>query len=263
MLGPNGSARGMHNKAMIKGCDISHWQGSINWKKIPKEIDFVIMKASEGTTIKDVKFEEYKAGARGRGFGVGFYHFASGTDPVKEADFFLKCVGDIAEGEILALDFEGAAVKIKDPVGFCEKFLQRIYDKVGFWPVFYSYSSFVTGITSKLILGCGLWIADPSDAPRIGNWPFYAIWQYTVGPVNSMPGIPAKIDLDYFNGDIATFRKYGAPKEKEVIDYQELFQEEKTKREALETQVAQITAEKQALVDKIERIKKAVFDILG
>ncbi|WP_261382842.1 GH25 family lysozyme, partial [Bacillus licheniformis] len=36
----------------IKGIDVSHWQGNINWKKVAGDgIKFAFIKATEGTTL--------------------------------------------------------------------------------------------------------------------------------------------------------------------------------------------------------------------
>jgi GH25 family lysozyme M1 (1,4-beta-N-acetylmuramidase) len=206
---------------MIKGIDVSHYQLKIDWTKIPKDIEFAIMKCTEGLAVADARFAEYKAGARKAGLGIGYYHFARGLDPVKEAEFFVKSVGDIAEGELLALDFE---IKIADPVGFCNKFVKRVIELVGFTPLFYSYSSIVSGSDWGDVYNCGLWIADPSSAPRIGKWKTWAVWQYTISPKGAQKYTTEAVDQDYFNGTIEVFKKYGkqltteAPMAKELLN---------------------------------------------
>ncbi|MHA6486467.1 GH25 family lysozyme [Bacillus cabrialesii] len=41
----------------IKGIDVSHWQGNINWKKATaNRIKFALIKATEGTALKDKTF---------------------------------------------------------------------------------------------------------------------------------------------------------------------------------------------------------------
>ena len=191
---------------MIKGVDLSHFQGDIDWNKFKTE--FAIIKCTQGVNFVDPKFADYKKHIRAKKIALGYYHFANGGDPIAEADFFLENVGDIAEGEVLALDFE---IHIADPVGFCTKFVERIHDKVGFWPLFYLYSSLAALFKKGSVLNCGLWIADPSDPPRIGSWKIWAIWQYTVAAPGKQAGVPASCDQDYFNGTVAQFKKYGKP----------------------------------------------------
>ena len=135
-----------------------------------------------------------------------FYHYAGGLDPIKEADFFLATVGVIQPGEVLALDFE---IHIANYQAFVNAFVQRIHDRCGFWPLFYSYSSMAALFTVGAVMNCGLWISDPSAKPRIGKWPVWAFWQYTTLHAGSVPGIMTTIDMDYFNGTAVQFVKYG------------------------------------------------------
>lgn len=48
---------------MLKGVDISKWNGSINFSKLKGQVDFVIIRAGYGklTSQKDERFEEYYA----------------------------------------------------------------------------------------------------------------------------------------------------------------------------------------------------------
>ena len=48
---------------MLKGIDVSVWQGSIDWSKTKDEIDFAILRAGYGRHVsqKDDRFEEYYA----------------------------------------------------------------------------------------------------------------------------------------------------------------------------------------------------------
>jgi lysozyme len=60
----------------IRGFDVSHHQGEINWKKIsPMQYQFVYLKATEGGDFKDRNFQENWLKARERGLHVGAYHF--------------------------------------------------------------------------------------------------------------------------------------------------------------------------------------------
>ncbi len=60
----------------IKGFDVSHHQGDIQWQSIsPQEFKFVYLKATEGGDFKDRKFQDNWLKAREQGFLVGAYHF--------------------------------------------------------------------------------------------------------------------------------------------------------------------------------------------
>ena len=47
------------NPQTLRGLDVSHYQGSINWSKVDSnDIDFAYLKASEGINYKDPRFAE-------------------------------------------------------------------------------------------------------------------------------------------------------------------------------------------------------------
>lgn len=60
----------------VRGIDISAHNGPIDFERIRNEgIDFVFMKASEGSGFKDVAFFDNYRNARKAGLKVGAYHF--------------------------------------------------------------------------------------------------------------------------------------------------------------------------------------------
>lgn len=119
---------------MIKGIDVSRWQGTIDWPKVTG-IDFAILKATQGTTLVDVQLSRNRTEARKRGILLGFYHFANGGDPIAEADHFVKNVGALQQGELLVLDWE---IPHKDPAGWSRKFLDRVKEKTGVKALLYT-----------------------------------------------------------------------------------------------------------------------------
>ena len=193
----------------LKGIDVSHWQGGISWDKTG--VDFAIIKCTQGDSMIDPMFSRNKTGARRAGILCGYYHFAQHNDPIQEADWFVKNVGDIQTGELLALDAETG----QDP-SWCKKFLDRVASKVGFKPLIYCPAGNGMDWSPVISGNYGLWIARyglnlgymlTSWPPKIGKWPFYAIWQYT--SKGRVPGIVGNVDLDYFKYDKQTLMKYG------------------------------------------------------
>lgn len=209
---------------MIKGIDVSRWQGIIDWDKVrdSKKVEFAIIKSSGGDDglYPDGRFERNKSEARRINMPRGFYHFAGGVhDPVEEADHFINTVGELQNGECLVLDWE---VPHSDPVEWCRKFAQRVIDRVGIPPLIYMNLSTVRAHNWKPLvdMNCGLWVAAwgnnddvPADSekPGSGQWPFWAIWQYSSN--GTIDGIAARVDLNLFSGDVAQFRKYGVKSE--------------------------------------------------
>lgn len=194
----------------LQGLDISHWNKT-NWSKV--KTDFAIFKCTESTTYKDPTHETNKAEARKKGILVGSYHFARGTNAIKEARYFVEKVGDIQQGELLALDWE---ISHPAAVNWCLQWLKEVERLVGFKPLIYLNSSTAKSLDwSPVINGnFGLWIANYNinngtrhENPPIGKWPFFAIHQYT--SKGKVDGIVGNVDQNYCKMTIDTLRKYG------------------------------------------------------
>lgn len=197
----------------MRGLDISHHQGVINWSIVPMEYEFAFMKCTEGLTFRDTYFQSNKDRARKAGKLCGFYHFANLNDPVKEADFFLKNVGDILPGELVALDAETGQTP-----EWCVKFLNQCFLKLGFRPLIYCPAGNGMDWSPVVKLNYGLWVArygmntgflSTLFPPKLGAWPFYAIWQYTSR--GTVQGIAGNVDLNYTKMSLDVLRKYGKP----------------------------------------------------
>ena len=62
----------------VRGIDVSSYQGDIDWPTIAKQgVDFAYVKATEGSSFTDERFEANLRGAREAGLLVGAYHFFS------------------------------------------------------------------------------------------------------------------------------------------------------------------------------------------
>lgn len=212
----------------MKGIDISHWQGDIDWKKVAKDkqkIKFAFIKATESTGFLDDKLDKNRKMAREAGLLCGFYHFARGGDYKKEADWFLKNVGDLKDGELLALDYE--IYDLADPADWCRKWLDYVESRVGFKPLLYTYHAHLLKYDWKKVSddNFGLWAArygqyenEPNEkyAPAIGSWNFFAIWQFT--SKGRVDGISGDVDLNWTGMDLETLKSYGSKEVSEVAD---------------------------------------------
>lgn len=228
----------------MKGIDVSHWQGSVDWAKVRKDgVEFAILKCTEAIKYVDATFSKNKKDARTAGVLLGFYHFARGNDPVQEADFFLSNVGDIQEGEFLVLDYE---IDLPNAGDWCKKWLDRVYEKAGFRPILYSNEARIVAVdfTQVAKANYGLWIAkygdndqlaEDNEIPNTDEWKYFAIWQFSsTGAIN---GISTRVDLNYTSMDIKTLKKYGKPhveQSQPSTDYKALYESEQSKRKEAE-----------------------------
>ena len=202
---------------MIKGIDVSRWQGIINWDAVKQsDAKFVIIKVagSDAGYYTDGQFYRNKGEARRLGIPHMFYYFLGGFDPIVEANHFVQSVGDLQDGEGLCLDYE---INTADDENYLAKVAKQVKELVGFPPLIYMSASRVHSKPWSAVraLGCGLWIASwgnndpiPDNPPSPTPWPFFAIWQFS--STGQVPGISGRVDMDLFNSnDLAAFSKYG------------------------------------------------------
>ena len=65
-------------KYPIRGVDVSHYQGEIDWERLAGEdISFAYIKATEGSGHKDEMFDRNWSEAQTTGLRIGAYHFFS------------------------------------------------------------------------------------------------------------------------------------------------------------------------------------------
>ena len=78
----------------VKGVDVSEHQKDIDWKGLASEdISFAFIKATEGSSYVDKRFEENWKHANRTDLKVGAYHFMSYDTPGKsQAENFIKQV---------------------------------------------------------------------------------------------------------------------------------------------------------------------------
>ena len=75
---------------MIKGVDVSHWQGDLDWLSLSTVYDFAFIKATQGTWLTDEKLLDNVAGARAAKMEHGLYHFLDPCEPGREQyDYFM------------------------------------------------------------------------------------------------------------------------------------------------------------------------------
>jgi GH25 family lysozyme M1 (1,4-beta-N-acetylmuramidase) len=199
---------------MIVGNDISEFQGQINWTTYSTNTNFVVMKASEGSSYIDSWFGNNRQQSRLLNIPRGFYHFARpdlGNSPQAEATFFCKLIdGDpIKKGEFIALDFE---VTYTDCVNWCKAWLDAVSTHFnGIKPLIYLNQSQAASFDWNPLVNAGytLWLAsyNPDGYGNTGTWPFMVMQQTSSS--QQVPGISGSVDRDVFFGDVVALQKYG------------------------------------------------------
>jgi hypothetical protein len=173
--------------------DISYAQGQYNMDADPNPI--IAMKMSGfyyGSKIGylDVQAARNYNNAIRLGKEPILYHYAGGADPVAEADYFIAACSPLAEGDILALDYELTAAMNPpaDPNNWCLQFCERVHQRTGVWPLFYTYSALQKQHGFAAVLqNCGFWQANYGVSPDadIPASPPYIIHQYQGSPIDT------------------------------------------------------------------------------
>lgn len=191
---------------MIKGIDVSRWQGDIDWPKVADDgVKFAFIKATEGITYTDPKLRRNAFGAHAVGLKVGFYHFlrVDNTDPIKEANNFVSAIQTF-NYEWTVCDVEDAKGKTaKWIVDYTRSWLAEVEKRTGKRPLVYTYVSFAKTYLGNNLTDYPLWLAHyvnsakPSSSTGWGdNW---VCWQYT--DKGSVKGIQGYVDLNWMKPD--------------------------------------------------------------
>lgn len=209
---------------MLKGIDISVYQPSADFALLKTDTDFVIIRSSYGVGYIDKCFASHQSQARSVGLLVGYYHYAypQYNKPEDEADWFLKTVGSVQEGEILCLDFEENWNG--DVVSWCKQFLDRISNRLnGYKSLIYLNKSLSQRYDWSAVSSTyNLWVAHYDyDSERVNftnQWPKIAMKQYT--DTGIAQGINGKVDEDIFFGSREEFLNLGyqAPNLQPVVE---------------------------------------------
>lgn len=174
---------------MIKGIDISHWQGKVDFPTVKQQgFEFVMIRAAagnkNGVLYLDNMFETYYQAAKAAGMNVGAYFYASGLfhQPGrgrKEAEYFYHAIKGKTFEYPVALDIECSpagynAATTQNAIDFCE-----YLENLGYYVTI--YASDISGFKSRLNLA-GLtaydkWVAryNTTGPQIVQDW---GMWQY-------------------------------------------------------------------------------------
>ena len=198
----------------IRGIDISHYQGKINWEKLSNAqiehspIRFVVIKATEGSTQIDDCFQDNFKNARDYGFIRGAYHFWSNKSSARDqARFFLKKVhlkdGDLPP--VLDVENKPEDMSVEDFQREILTWMHIVEDKYHVKPILYTYYKFKNQyLNTPVFDDYPYWIAHyyVDEIEYEGDWKF---WQHT--DAGRLPGIKGTVDFNLYNGSFYDLKK--------------------------------------------------------
>lgn len=178
--------------------------GAIDWHRVKASgITGVLLKATEGITFNDATYDPRSKAARAVGMRVGAYHFAHPeNDPVMEAAHFCRAVGKLGRWDFKpVLDFEYGHPDPKMVV-WIQKFNTVVKQRLGSYPIFYSYPYYIEGLKLAKPVGNGLWLAsyDRNTGADYGAavpapWKKWNLHQFTSN--GTVGGIEGHVDLSH------------------------------------------------------------------
>ena len=185
---------------------------SIDWDKLKTEprVIAIIHKATIGASELDPAYFTRKEEAKKRGYLWGSYHWGVSGDPEKQADYYLDTVKP-GDDELIALDLEDATSKKLMNAEESLRFIKRIKERAGRYPVLYTNHRSAKLLSAKFkgteFAETPLWYArfksDVTDFPT-GLWRSYTLWQFSseIRPQIALPGVKADMDINVYNGTV-------------------------------------------------------------
>lgn len=211
-------------QADIIGIDVSHYQSNINFQELqfhldddrkmhshasskttPRTVDFVMAKATEGSTFRDNYYQQYKQGCRENNILFGAYHFYSLQAPaVEQANNFIQFAqlhkGDLAP----VLDVEPINNKLPstDSIYRWIQVVEKYYDVR---PIIYTNEHTYHNLfhTDKRFAQYPFWIARYG---ALEPTKLHIMWQCTDN--GRVGGISGPVDIDIFKGTKADLQLY-------------------------------------------------------
>ncbi len=193
------------------GVDISAYQADVDMGKLKEQgVEFIFIKATEGTTHQDRRFKENWENAKNAGLPAGAYHFFSYDSPGEtQAANYIAMVGPDLAGRLLpVVDVEYYGDKEKNPpakedvVRELAVFMEALEAQYGVKPMIYA----PVDVWEKYIRGsfdeCKIWISSvytPIGLVYSGEW---QVWQYfNKAVLAGYSGGEKYIDMNVLNRD--------------------------------------------------------------
>lgn len=170
----------------VHGVDVSHYQGTIDWETLSQQnLDFAVIKATEGSTHIDDRFEENWQAAEQTHLYLGAYHFFSfDSEGDRQAASYIDTVGNLDGKLAPVVDVEYYGNKKNNPparadvvknLGALLDALEQHYQiKPIIYTTFTVYNEYIKGEFEEY----PLWVRSIYCPPEVlfGNkWSF---WQY-------------------------------------------------------------------------------------
>lgn len=197
----------------IRGIDVSHYQSDVDWPMINRlntgssKIDFVYIKATEGSDWQDEFFMKNWVQLRQSGIVRGAYHYYKPRSSArKQLDNFLSLIhllpGDLPP--VLDIEEKGRLTvqQLRDSLA---TWLNGVEQTTGMIPVIYTSPSFYRDYLSPGFEKYPIWVAHYHNDMQPQLQQEWLFWQQT--KKGKVKGIPGNVDMNVFNGDKEKFER--------------------------------------------------------
>lgn len=158
----------------IMGVDVSSYQENVNFRELKRQgVEFVYIKATEGSSHVDSSFKEKWKAAKDAEILSGAYHYFSyHSSGVTQAENFIKVVGGVEGRLIPAVDMELTVEEVYNPpekedvVRGLKAFLAVVEEEYGVKPLIYAQKDYWDKYLAD----------DFDDYPRWARNVFYPVW---------------------------------------------------------------------------------------
>ena len=191
----------------VRGLDLSHHNGKILYEGLDT-LDFVFLKATEGTTHIDRDFETHYAGFQKKGIALGVYHFFRfDTDGKEQANHFLNRIKGHTFQVPLIVDVEhenNPKVRREKVIQRLNEFMQTIKKKTGQKPIIYTNGDGYSDFVEKEFDDHTLWLSSTNAwRPAMMDCTF---WQFNINA--DLMEITHRADLNVFRGSREEWEGY-------------------------------------------------------
>lgn len=154
----------------------------------------VIVKATQGTGYVNPRCNHQWDLAGQLGKLRGLYHYAGGSNPEAEAQFFINNIKNYVGQGILILDWESYQNSAWGNTNWARRFVDEVHRSTGVWCVIYVQESALWQV-ANCANTCGVWVAKyasmnwnswtlPNMNVSSGAFKFLTGWQYTGGDMD-------------------------------------------------------------------------------
>lgn len=186
----------------LRGIDVSHHQGVINWDKVKSQIDYAILSVGYGDNIPSQDDKQFHRNAKecsrlGIPFGVYIYSYATSEQQAKsEAEHVLRMIQEYKLDYPIYYDLEDGSTTGKctnERIAEIAKTFCNIIEQNGYWVGIYANTYwFNTKLTLGIFDRWTKWVAQYSSTCSY-NKP-YSMWQYASD--GRVDGIGGNVDMN-------------------------------------------------------------------